>query len=58
MADAGVLDLDEDVVRADVAALDGGGGEGLAGGGGGVGVDAHGRCSFVSGGRVVVSGQG
>jgi hypothetical protein len=43
VADAGVLDLDEDVVRADVPPLDGGGSEGLAGGGGGVGVDVHGR---------------
>ena len=45
VADAGVLDLDEDVVRADGPALDGGGGQGPAGGGGGVGVDAHGSCS-------------
>ena len=58
VADAGVLDLDQDVVGADVAALDGGGGQRLAGGGGGVGVDAHGgvllvcgRCGGVSGGR-------
>ena len=55
VADAGVLDLDEDVVGSDVAALDGGGGQRLAGGGGGVGVDAHGRCSFVCG--SVVTGR-
>lgn len=36
MADAGELDLDQDVVRSDVAALDGGGDEIFGGGRGGV----------------------
>ena len=41
VADAGVLDRDEDVVGSDLATLDGGGGQRLAGGGCCVGVDAH-----------------
>src|SRR3712207_8332490 len=45
VADAGVLDLDQDVVRADVPALDGGRSQGLAGGGSRVGGDAHGGRS-------------
>ena len=41
VADAGILDLDEDVVRADLATVDDGGGQGLTGGGCRIGVDAH-----------------
>ena len=53
VADAGVLDLDEDVVGSDVTPLDDGGGQRLAGGGCGVGVDAH-----VKGAPCVVAGGG
>ena len=47
VADAGVLDFDEDVVGADVAALDGRGDQRLAGFGGGVRVDTHGSTSLL-----------
>ena len=55
VTDPGVLDLDEDVVRADVAAFDDGRGQGLAGGGSGVGVDAHWWIFLFCGCRVWVS---
>ena len=52
VADAGVLDLDEDVVGSDVAPLDDRRGQRLAGGGGCVGVDAHVGVLLVCGGVV------
>jgi hypothetical protein len=46
VADAGVLDLDEDVAGSDLATVDGGRGQRETGGGGCVGVDAHGVPSL------------
>ncbi|GMA86078.1 hypothetical protein GCM10025868_13280 [Angustibacter aerolatus] len=57
VADAGVLDRDEHVVRADLAALDGRGGQGLPGCGGGVGGDAHARWFSLELGFGIVGGN-
>ena len=61
VADAGELDVDQDVVRANVPALDGGGNEGFRRGGGGVSVNGkHGSpaCGWFGGRPGVRHGSG